>query len=104
MKKNTKQFHAFRGMIMFFMLLTIGTFTASMIRDIATCISLNQTIKTNEARRDELTEKKQNLETEKTNLSNPDYAEFVARGKYLVTKEGEQIFKFPAIDKNPANE
>lgn len=65
MKKNTKQFHAFRGMIMFFMLLTIGTFTASMIRDIATCISLNQTIKTNEARRDELTERSRILKRKK---------------------------------------
>ena len=32
------------------------------------------------------------------NLTNPDYVEYIARGKYLVTKEGEQVFKFPSKD------
>ena len=31
-------------------------------------------------------------------LTNPDYVEYIARGKYLVTKEGEQVFKFPSKD------
>ena len=34
----------------------------------------------------------------KQNLTNPDYVEYIARGKYLVTKEGEQVFKFPSKD------
>ena len=37
------------------------------------------------------------LDDEK-NLSNPDYVEYIARGKYLVSREGEQVFKFPSID------
>ena len=42
-----------------------------------------------------LNSKKKELEKTKQNLTNPDY---VARGKYLVTKEGEQVFKFPSKD------
>ncbi len=42
--------------------------------------------------------KKKELEKTKQNLTNPDYVEYIARGKYLVTKEGEQVFKFPSKD------
>ena len=43
-------------------------------------------------------QKKEELEKTKQNLTNPDYVEYIARGKYLVTKEGEQVFKFPSKD------
>ena len=45
-----------------------------------------------------LSSKKKELEKAKQNLTNPDYVEYIARGKYLVTKEGEQVFKFPSKD------
>ena len=45
-----------------------------------------------------LDEKKAELETTKENLTNPDYIEYLARGKYLVTKDGEQVFKFSESD------
>ena len=45
-----------------------------------------------------LSSKKKELEKAKQNLTNPDYVEYLARGKYLVTKEGEQVFKFPSKD------
>ena len=41
-----------------------------------------------------LDERKEELEETKENLENPDYIEYLARGKYLVTKDGEQVFKF----------
>ena len=45
-----------------------------------------------------LTSNKNEMEKAKKNLTNPDYVEYIARGKYLVTKEGEQVFKFPSKD------
>lgn len=45
----------------------------------------------------ELDKRQQELEQVKENLDNPDYIEYIARGKYLVSKEGEQVFKFPSI-------
>ena len=56
--------------------------------------SINQKQKEKKA----LSSKKKELEKAKQNLTNPDYVEYIARGKYLVTKEGEQVFKFPSKD------
>lgn len=39
-------------------------------------------------------------ETARENLDNPDYVEYIARGRYLVTKEGEQVFKFPSLQED----
>ena len=33
-------------------------------------------------------QKMKELEKAKQNLTNPDYVEYIARGKYLVTKDG----------------
>ena len=51
-----------------------------------------------EKEKKELSSKKKELEKAKQNLTNPDYVEYIARGKYLVTKEEEQVFKFPSKD------
>lgn len=56
--------------------------------------SINQKQKEKKA----LSSKKKELEKAKQNLTNPDYVKYIARGKYLVTKEGEQVFKFPSKD------
>lgn len=67
-------------------------------QEIQTTFSLKGQIRENLKESAQLDEKKKELETTKENLSNPDYVEYIARGKYLVSKEGEQVFKFPSID------
>lgn len=47
-----------------------------------------------------LVAKKKELEQEKKNYTNPEYIEYIARGKYLVTKDGEQVFVFPSNDED----
>lgn len=59
---------------------------------------LKSSIVQKEKEKKELSSKKKELEKAKQNLTNPDYVEYIARGKYLVTKEGEQVFKFPSKD------
>ena len=39
---------------------------------------------------------KDDLSKEKQNLENPEYVKRFARGKYMVSKPGEQVFKLPA--------
>ena len=65
---------------------------------IYTTLSMKKSVKENEEKSLELDKKKEKLEEEKKNLSNPDYIEYIARGKYLVTKQGEQVFKFPSLE------
>lgn len=75
-------------------------FVSAIGQDLYNTFSLRASISTNTQAQKEALSQKEELETTRQNLTNPDYVEYLARGKYLVTKEGEQIFKFPAIDKN----
>lgn len=63
---------------------------------VSTTYEIKQSIEDTKAKTKKLEKKKKELEQTKKNLSDPDYIEYIARGKYLVTKEGEQVFKFPS--------
>ncbi|TGY65514.1 septum formation initiator family protein [Dubosiella muris] len=67
-------------------------------QEIQTTFALKSEIRNNLKESAKLDDEKKELETTKKNLSNPDYVEYIARGKYLVSREGEQVFKFPSID------
>ena len=43
----------------------------------------------------EIKEEKESLEKEKENLQDPNFVENYARGKYMATKDGEQVFILP---------
>ena len=45
---------------------------------------------------EQLKQQEQSLKQEKANLENPEYILKYARGKYLLSKEGEQILRLPA--------
>ena len=64
----------------------------------------NSCIQQNKKKTQELEEEKSDLEETKQKLTNPDYIEYIARGKYLVTKEGEQVFKFPSSEDEESEE
>ena len=68
------------------------------LMELKTMWELNASIKETKIRIQELEEQKTELEKKKKDLSDPDYIEYIARGKYLVTKEGEQVFKFPSAN------
>ena len=68
------------------------------IQVVHTTIVLKNEISEIKEERKELDGKQKKLQSEKNNLANPDYVEIIARGKYLVAQEGEQIFKFPDLD------
>ena len=38
------------------------------------------------------------LSDEKEKLEDPEYLKYMVRGKYLVSKDGEQVFKLPSSD------
>ncbi len=57
--------------------------------------ALNVEVENNRVLRNQLEEEKAQLEKKQRDLTNPDYLEFIARGKYQVSRYGEQIFMFP---------
>lgn len=74
------------------------------VMELKTTVELNNSIKETKLRIRELEKQKSELEKKKKDLSDPDYIEYIARGKYLVTKEGEQVFKFPSAGEQSEEE
>lgn len=67
-------------------------------QDVINLQEIRSSIAANEKKAEELDARQSDLETARENLDNPDYIEYIARGRYLVSKEGEQVFKFPSIE------
>lgn len=92
--KRKKKSKASRYILSFGLVLVSGLAIYSGVHELITTAEINQDIRENKEKSSELDSKKAELEKTKENLTNPDYIEYVARGKYLVTKDGEQVFKF----------
>lgn len=69
-----------------------------LTREVKTTISLEADIREAKAERDALLKEKEILTDQKEKLQNEDYAIAYARGEFLLTREGEQVFKLPKID------
>lgn len=83
--------------------MALMVFTAFMfngiVKDVTTYTSLKAQISSNRALLEQSESKKEELEETKKKLTNPDYLENVARGKYHLSRQGEQVFVFPGFDK-----
>lgn len=75
-----------------------GLLIWSGVQDLKTTIDLKNSISENTVVSQELADELSELKQTKKNLTNPDYMKYYARGEYMVTKEGEQVFKFPSSD------
>ena len=95
-KRKSKKFKHF--ILYVSMLMLSAVFVLGGLKQISMTQQLRSSIQKKENEKKALTSKKKELEKTKRNLTNPDYVEYIARGKYLVTKGGEQVFKFPSKD------
>ena len=80
------------------MLVMSGFLIMGGMRQLAMTYELKASINQKQKEKKALSTKKKELEKTKQNLTTPEYVEYIVRGKYLVTKEGEQVFKFPSKD------
>ncbi len=67
-------------------------------QEVQTYFSLKAAVKENAVLLEQAADEQTQLEDQRRNLTNPDYLEFVARGKYHVSRQGEQVFVFPSLD------
>lgn len=65
-------------------------------QDVLTMFQLKDQIAQNNAQIAELEAEQSSLEEQKEKLQDPEYLKYMVRGKYLVTKDGEQVFKLPS--------
>ena len=68
----------------------------SSAHDVLMTVKLKKEISSHQEIVDELESEKSSLTKEKKNLENPEYVKRFVRGKYLVSKPGEQVFILPS--------
>lgn len=66
--------------------------------DFVTTLNLKKEISDSEAMIIDLESQQAQLADEKTKMEDPAYVKRYARGKYMVSKPGEQVFKLPSKD------
>lgn len=66
-----------------------------VVKEIITTVQLQQQLAEVQNELQKVTDENDYLNSEKTKLQDPDYVENYARGKYMLSKDGEQIFNLP---------
>lgn len=95
MKKGKKRNNRFKKLVVYSALLFTSVYMFWCgFKELETTAQIRLSMENNKKESQALDERKEELEETKNNLENPDYIEYLARGKYLVTKDGEQVFKF----------
>lgn len=87
-----------KRLVFLFCIIISGFLVYSIYGDVKTTFDLNRKIATSDQTIEDLQNQIQDLEKEKENLGNPEYVKRFARGKYMVSKEGEQLFKLPSSE------
>ncbi len=87
------------GVLSVLMIGAIGYFVWQISKEVETTFTLLTDI--NEAKKelDELKAEQQKLTQQKEQLLDDNYVKTWARGEFLITKEGEEIYRLPAQDK-----
>jgi len=67
----------------------------SVVKEVITTVQLQQQLAEVQNDLQKVTDENTYLNSEKTKLQDPDYVENYARGKYMLSKDGEQIFHLP---------
>jgi cell division protein DivIC len=78
------------------MIAGIVYFAGQIKGEVQTTFTLLTDINETKAEYDKVLAEKDQLTQQKEQLSNSDYVRTWARGEYLITKEGEEIYKLPA--------
>ncbi len=67
-------------------------------QDVVTMFQLKDQIAQNNTQISKLESEQSSLEEQLERLQDPEYLKYMVRGKYLLTKDGEQVFKLPTSD------
>lgn len=105
-KKETKKKkrHPLRVLTSLTMICIAGFLTYLAVQDVITTLNLKKQISTTQSELASLEKQKKELTEQKTNLEDPEYIKKYARGKFLVSKDGEQVLKLPSKDAIKDNE
>ena len=71
----------------------------SSAQELQTMLQLKEGIASDKSEIADLKQQVTDLSDEKEKLEDPEYLKYMVRGKYLVSKDGEQVFKLPSSDR-----
>lgn len=92
-KKKQKQYRPMKKFISVFMFMIACFLTYMSAKEIVTTIQLKQEIEETRLEIEALQEQQAILEDQKEKFSDEEYVKRYARGKYLLSKEGETLYK-----------
>lgn len=93
--KSKRKRHPMKTFFSFVVIFIACFLIVSAAQDVMMTIQLKKEISASQQMVDDLENQKTSLSKEKENLENPDYVKRFVRGKYLVSKPGEQVFILP---------
>lgn len=93
-KKKGKVKHPVKQFFTIFILIISTFLTYVSIKEVVTTVQLSKDLKQSQNEIKKLKETQAQLQEQKEKFQNPDYVKYYARGKYLLSKEGETIYKF----------
>ncbi len=75
-----------------------GFFLYQAFNEIVNTYNLTKELRTAQSILEQIDNENQYLKEQKTKLEDPEYVKSYARGTYMLTKDGEQIFYLPSND------
>ncbi len=99
-KKRIRKPIRYIGLFLFcaFLIACIVYFTLGTNKQIRTTFSLRADLKIYEEQLKALEAERDSLKNQKEKLTDENYVSNVARGKYLFSKDNEQIYYFPPLE------
>lgn len=98
-----KKYRPIQKFFSVFLILSACFLTYQSAKEIITAVQLKQEIKANEEKIEALKEQQTQLEEQKAKFSDEEYVKRYARGKYLLSKEGETLYKLNENDADTEN-
>ena len=97
-KKVKKKMTPFLRLICYALIIVSGVLLFEVAKEIYTTIELKKQMEEAQVKFEEVKQEAAYLTSEKEKLTDPNYVQSYARGTYMLSKDGEQIFYLPEKD------
>lgn len=94
-KKIKKKMTPFLRLLCYVVLIISGVLLYEVVKEIYTTVELRKQIEEAQLKYEEVKEEASYLTSERDKLTDPNYVQSYARGTYMLSKDGEQIFYLP---------
>jgi len=94
-KKGRKKLTPFLKLLCYALIVASACLLAEVGKEVYTTMELKKQLAESQAEYQKVQDESSYLTSQKEKLQDPDYVQSYARGNYMLSKEGEQIFYLP---------